>query len=577
MIKKRLLPVFVFFTVSASAQCTDLFFSEYLEGSSNNKAIEIYNPTSAPINLTGYVIYRANNGSPTAQDSLFPQDILAPGDVWIAGNPSGDPAILAQSDTLHTITFFNGDDCLWIKKISTGVTLDVIGQLGVDPGTNWVVGSGATSEFTLVRMIGIQQGNTNWAVAATEYDVQPQNTFSFLGSHSMTSCCTAPTVVFQSQVNIGCFGGTTGSINVTANGNGPFTYAWTNRPETTSTLSGIPAGTYTVTVTGACGTDSMTFTLTEPTAVNAQINSQVNPTCFGSTDGSVSVVVTGGTPGYTYLWSSGGTNAVENGLGDGSYLVTVTDANGCTGIAGATITEPTVLTPSLTASTPSGCTTADGSLTVTASGGTPGYTYLWSNGATTATASNLGFGAYTCTVTCANGCVSVGGPYNVLNTTPPTVTVTLNIDTACTSSVSIVLSGGSPSGGTYSGIDVTGDSTFVPDTVGYSVVTYTYVDLNGCSASAIDSIWVDDCLRIFDVTPNDFLMYPNPFTDVVTLNLNGVDHVVSVYNMQGKLVYSENLIGNVVRISLDQLPVGVYAIQVVNENGMATKKIQKTE
>ncbi len=500
MIKRLLVPAFLLISAAASAQCNDLFFSEYLEGASNNKAIEIYNPTSSAINLTDYVIYRYNNGSPTPTDSLFPLDILAAGDVWVAGNPSAVAAILSESDTLHTITFFNGDDALSLKKISSNTVLDIIGIIGVDPGTNWPVGTGATSEFTLTRMIGTQQGNLTWSTAATEYNVHPQNTFDSLGFHTMTSCCVAPTLQLLTQVDVLCNGGNDGSIQVNATGSGPITFSWVNRPETTPFLTGIPVGTYSAVATGACGADTMTFT----------------------------------------------------------------------------ISEPALLTQTLTASTPSGCTLADGSLTVTPSGGTPGYTYMWSNGWITATTFGLNAGIYTCTVTCANGCTSVE-TYTVQNTPPPTVNVSLNLDTACTSSVSIALSGGSPAGGVYSGVDVTGDSVFTPNIVGYSVVTYTFTDTNGCTASAMDSVWVDGCMSIGEIASNDFLLSPNPFTDVLTIQFAGSDNVVSIFNMQGQLVYSENTPGTTSRISLAQLPAGVYTIQVVNANGVVTKKIQKAD
>lgn len=500
--KKLLLPVALLISGAAYSQCSDIFFSEYLEGSSNNKAIEIYNPTSSAINLTDYVIYRYNNGSPTATDSLFPQDILAAGDVWVAGNPSAVVSILAQSDTLHTITFFNGDDALSIKKISTGTVLDIIGIIGVDPGVNWPVGIGATSEFTLVRMFGIQQGNTNWTTAANEYDVFAQNTDSTLGHHYMQSCCTAPTASVSAQVNNACFGDANGSIQISATGAGPFTYAWVNRPETTSAITGLTAGTYTVVVSGACGVDSLAIT----------------------------------------------------------------------------ITEPPVLAQTLTASTLPGCGQFDGSLTITPSGGTAPYTYLWSNGGITPTISNISAGVYTCTVTCANGCTSIAN-YSLNNPNPPTVTVSLAMDTLCLIFTGpFQLTGESPSGGVWSGNGVSG-STFDPDSAGFGwhVITYTYTDSASCVGSATDSLFVDICGGLSEPTLSDFVLSPNPFTDVLTLQFTGNDHIVSVYNMQGQLVHSENVIGTIVRMSLMELPVGVYTIQVVNENGVMMKKIQKAE
>lgn len=172
----------------------DIFFSEYIEGSSSNKALEIYNPMDTTVDLSGYVLYRFNNGIGTATDSLFPQGMLASADVFVIGNPSGNAAIVAQSDTSHTMTFYNGDDALVLINRNTGDTLDAIGRVGEDPGTNWPVGTGATSEFTLVRKFNIRQGNPDWTTGQGEWDVFPQNTTDSLGMHSMNPCGVAPTV-----------------------------------------------------------------------------------------------------------------------------------------------------------------------------------------------------------------------------------------------------------------------------------------------------------------------------------------------------------------------------------------------
>lgn len=178
---------------TVTAQCGDLFFSEYVEGSSSNKALEIYNPTGATVNLTDYVVYRYNNGSLTAVDSLFPQGTIATDDVFIIGNPSANASILGQSDTTHTITFYNGDDAILLINTSTGDTLDAIGEVGVDPGTGWPVATGATNNFTLIRMIAVQDGETNWAIGATQWDVFPIDNVDSLGTHSMMPCMSMPT------------------------------------------------------------------------------------------------------------------------------------------------------------------------------------------------------------------------------------------------------------------------------------------------------------------------------------------------------------------------------------------------
>jgi len=186
----------LFEVVGTAASTSELFISEYLEGSSNNKAIEIYNPTNATVDLSNYRLVRANNGSPVVQyiQPLFGN--LAAGDVYVFANPSADPLILAVADIdTGAITFFNGDDYMALEKLvdTSWVTLDVIGILGNDPGTAWTVAGVAngTAEHTIVRKEEILIGTTDWTVSAgtdsitSQWLVYPQNTFSYLGNHTI--------------------------------------------------------------------------------------------------------------------------------------------------------------------------------------------------------------------------------------------------------------------------------------------------------------------------------------------------------------------------------------------------------
>jgi predicted extracellular nuclease len=171
------------------SQCTDLFFSEYVEGTSNNKLIEIYNPTSAAINLADYKVFRHNSAAVLASDSLALTGMLNSGDVYVIGNPYGGQGVTAISDVTDDITFYGGDDALTLKKISTNTIIDKIGEVsGTDPGSNWTVGSGSTEDYTLVRKISVKEGNTNWAVAATEWNVLPLDVLDSIGAHTMTPC-----------------------------------------------------------------------------------------------------------------------------------------------------------------------------------------------------------------------------------------------------------------------------------------------------------------------------------------------------------------------------------------------------
>ena len=182
-----------------SAQgCSDLFFSEYSEGSSNNKYLEIYNPSSGSISLSGYSIIRFNNGSLVPSSSTgtmtFPASAMIPsGGTYVIANASASATILGSADTTSNITWFNGDDAIVLMKGTD--TLDIIGIVGVDPGSSWTVGTGSTVNHTLVRKPTVSAGQTDWTVGATEWNVHPQNTWTYAGTHSANCICQAPNVV----------------------------------------------------------------------------------------------------------------------------------------------------------------------------------------------------------------------------------------------------------------------------------------------------------------------------------------------------------------------------------------------
>ncbi|MBL0051840.1 MAG: SprB repeat-containing protein [Bacteroidetes bacterium] len=188
----------------------------------------------------------------------------------------------------------------------------------------------------------------------------------------------------------------------------PYGYLWSNG-STDATISGIGAGTYTVTVTDANGCNvSGEESITNDASNCCNVVATCTPTnvnCNGGSDGSISVSLTGSTAPVAYLWSNGSTDAIATGLVAGSYTVIVTDANGCTAECTSTITEPTALTATCSA-TDASCGLATGTATVTAADGTAPYSYSWSNGSTDASITGLAAGVYTATVTDANGCIA---------------------------------------------------------------------------------------------------------------------------------------------------------------------------
>jgi len=175
---------------------SDLFFSEYAEGSSNNKYLEIYNGTGADVDLSNYLIMQNSNGGPWDEYVDTLSGTLANGDVYVIANASADASILAEADlTGSGICYFNGDDARALIKVVAGDTtvLDYIGSFPDDPGSGWDVGgvTNATKDHTLVRKSTITSGDTSWTTSAgtntadSEWIVHDQNTWDSLGTHTM--------------------------------------------------------------------------------------------------------------------------------------------------------------------------------------------------------------------------------------------------------------------------------------------------------------------------------------------------------------------------------------------------------
>lgn len=166
---------------------TELFFSEYIEGSSNNKALEIYNGTGAAIDLAagGYNIQMFFNGSTSAGLTINLTGVVADGDVFVIAHSLANATILAQADQTNSAGWFNGDDAVLLRKGTT--VIDVIGQIGFDPGTEWGSGLTSTADNTLRRKadvcVGDSSGNDVFD-PSVEWDGFATDTFNGLGSHT---------------------------------------------------------------------------------------------------------------------------------------------------------------------------------------------------------------------------------------------------------------------------------------------------------------------------------------------------------------------------------------------------------
>ncbi|MFZ4633499.1 MAG: SdrD B-like domain-containing protein, partial [Saprospiraceae bacterium] len=355
----------------------------------------------------------------------------------VAGNNnSKDRSGLAPNTYTVTVTDANG---------CTGVETQMITQ----PAT-----LGSSAVVTDVTCVGLSNGEINLSVSGGTqpytYDwnndgaENPDDDGADLvnipaGSYTVTvtdakGCTTVRTeMVDEPAISLtltlvpesATCGNSDGAINLTVNGaNAPFTYDWSNDgPENPDNdpqdLNNIPAGIYFVTVTDNNGCTQEGFAVVD-NAPGPEVTAVVTDVdCNGAATGAINITVTGGTAPFTYDWSNDGSENPDNdaknltGVIAGTYMVTVTDANGCEAMAMGVVKEPTPIRIALSLVNEGLCGSNGGSLTAAPSGGTGPYSYDWSNDGPenpdndVPTITGLAAGPYTVTVTDILGCTKV--------------------------------------------------------------------------------------------------------------------------------------------------------------------------
>jgi hypothetical protein len=181
--------------------CTEIFFSEYIEGTGQNKALEIYNPTPFPVDLSNYTVSVFNNGSATPTNQLALSGELVPGEVVVIGNTEASTFIQVETDIFSVVSWYSGNDA--IVLYNDGVAIDILGVIGEDPGLAWTVNGvpDAMEQNTLVRNPLITAGETDWSLGQNQWTVYGVNNFDFLGFHTMVPCNfnEEPSISFTSE------------------------------------------------------------------------------------------------------------------------------------------------------------------------------------------------------------------------------------------------------------------------------------------------------------------------------------------------------------------------------------------
>lgn len=469
----------------------------------------------------------------------------AGGQVAVFINVTGSQSFTGLAAGNYTLSVMDDNGCpgsatLNISQpaaaLAVSITSSTDASCGNPDGTATAQASNGTGPYQYIwtGASGVLQTTTNTTSADVLNNLAAGTyTVTITDNHNCTTSTTVtinnsggPTASVTSQTDILCNGGTTGGATVTASGgSSPYDYVWTDANGTVhtdnnipgaSTASGLPAGSYTITITdnGNCVT-TQTLTLAQPSLMDASITAQSNILCFGAATGTATAHATGGTVPYDYVWSDvNGVVYTDNnnpgsstatGLAAGNYTVAITDSNGCVKNQPLVITQPaTAVASVLLDSTEVLCNGAlTGAAIDSASGGTGPYQYVWSNASgvvlthinmtTSSAAGGLAAGSYTVTVTDNNGCTTTQSVTIDEPSSPLSATLTSSTNASCAQSDgnAVVTASGGTSTYDYvwtgvSGVVQTDNNQAGPSTestLAAGSYTVSITDNNGCTAS----------------------------------------------------------------------------------------------
>ena len=423
-------------------------------GCSSNTSINVNQPSilTSSISSQNVTCNGLNNGSAvvTANGGTPNYSYL-----WSNGATTASVSNLAPGAYSVTVTDTNG--CQSVSNVN--ITQPTVLTSAVVQTSNILCFGGTGSVF-----VSANGGSAPYIGTGSQSVVVGNQSFTITDANGCTSTSsmliTQPTQLIASATQITpvlCFGGQA-TVAVTGIG-GTVAYSGTG-----SFNSFAGNNSYTIQDANGC-TSSTTLLISQPTAVTATFNN-TSVTCFGLSNGSSTASVTGGTPGYTYLWNTGSTTSFINNQLAGNYSLQVTDANGCIFNLNTTITQPAPIVATANVILPIACFGGQAIVLVNGAGGTPGYT---GNGTF-----NEFAGTYTYVLIDQNGCID---STTITVTQPAAFTAVASITSpvACNGGQATVVVTGT--GGTA---PYTGTGTFI---VTPGTYTYTIIDANGCSAT----------------------------------------------------------------------------------------------
>jgi hypothetical protein len=365
--------------------------------------------------------------------------------------------------------------------------------------------------------------------------------------------------------------------STTLTASGASTYTWSTTDVNSSIVVTPTTSIVTYTVSGTDLNNCENISFASVTVIASATISAITgnaPICDGQTL-NLSSTVLGDAP-FTYTWTGAGTigtlNASSTSIsGATSSDYTLTVENAC-GIAISVVTATVNALSTISVNSEAIC--AGNSATLTASGAS---TYTWSTtdvNSTIVVTPTLSVNQYTVMATDVNNCENMSVATVTVNALPLVALSTASVNLQCVTINSVTLDGGSPLNGVYTGNGVSA-GVFSPANVGVGTytITYTFTDANNCSNSASDNITVDGCTGIQVLKTESFTIYPNPTNGVVVINSPVFPANVNVFDVNGKLVISQNITALETKIDLSNFVNGIYQLNISTEQKSFNYKV----
>lgn len=455
-------------------------------------------PNATILSTTNVSCFGGNDGSATVGISG------GTGPFTYSWQPSGGSAATANglSAGTYVVTVTDSNGCQSLATTSPAITQPADIQInynstdvscfGGSNGSASAFVSGGTGAYTYSWSPSGATGSTANGLAAGTHTVRV--TDANLCVKTQTINISQPallSVLITTLTNVSCFGGANGTAAASVSGGtSPYTYSWSSG-SVASNAVGLAAGALSLMVTDAKGcTANTNTTIAQPPSALVVSLTSTAVSCFGGSDGAVSVTASGGTAGYTYNWSPNpGTSQTLSNINAGAKLVIVADANGCTANGFVTVNQPTAITATIASTNPT-CGNNNGFLSVLVSGGSAPYTYTWTPTGTNGTSiNNLGPGIYGVNINDSKGCVA-SETVSIVNISGPTLSLLTTSNTSCfggNDGMATVFATGGVGSYVYNWIPY-GGNTNVGSNLVAGNYTCTVFDGNSCSASVTLSI-----------------------------------------------------------------------------------------